>query len=79
MFGAENLRELRTKLVGIKERFGSEIEDLSAVAQRYVLNHPNVACVIPGFRNERQVACNLAATERSLSADDMAYIEEVLQ
>ena len=35
--------------------------DLSAVAQRYVLNHPRVACTIPGFRNERQVACSLAA------------------
>jgi myo-inositol catabolism protein IolS len=79
VFGAENLRELRKKLVRIKERFGSEIEDLSAVAQRYVLNHPNVACVIPGFRNERQVACNLAAAERSLSTDDSEFIEEVLQ
>lgn len=79
MFEADNLRELRTKLARIKERFGSEIEDLSAVAQRYVLNHPNVACVIPGFRNERQVTCNLAAVERSLSPDDMAFIEATLQ
>jgi aryl-alcohol dehydrogenase-like predicted oxidoreductase len=78
-FGAENLRELRTKLARIKERFGSEIEDLSSVAQRYVLNHPNVACVIPGFRNERQVACNLAAVARSLSTEDLAFVEDVLQ
>jgi aryl-alcohol dehydrogenase-like predicted oxidoreductase len=78
-FESENLRDLRTKLARIKERFGHEIEDLSAVAQRYVLNHPNVACVIPGFRNERQVACNLAAVNRELSPEDMAFIEEVLQ
>jgi aryl-alcohol dehydrogenase-like predicted oxidoreductase len=49
------------------------------VAQRYVLNYPNVACVIPGFRNERQVTCNLAAIDRSLSSQDMIFIEEVLQ
>ena len=78
-FQAESLRELRSRLARIKARFGSETEDLSAVAQRYILNHPNVACVIPGFRNERQVACNLAATSRSLSADDMAFIEKTLQ
>lgn len=78
-FGTENLRALKPKLAKIKDRFGAEIEDLSAVAQRYVLNHPNVACVIPGFRNERQVACNLAAVSRELSPEDMTFIEEVLQ
>ena len=39
-----------------------------------VLNHPNVACVIPGFRNERQVSCNLGAANRELSAEDLAFI-----
>jgi len=72
------LRELHPKMGLLKQRFGSDIADLSAIAQRYVLNHPNVACVIPGFRNESQVACNLAAIERELSAEDVAFIEQTL-
>jgi len=48
------------------------------VAQRYLLNQPNVACVIPGFRNERQVVCNLAAVGRELGAADMTFIEQAL-
>jgi aryl-alcohol dehydrogenase-like predicted oxidoreductase len=39
-------------------RFGST-EDLVAVALNYVLGQPHVACVIPGFRNERQAKSNL--------------------
>lgn len=73
-FQPEFLRPLKPKLAQMKARFGSTVEDLSAVAQRYVLNHPRVACTIPGFRNERQVACNLAAAGRQLSAEDMKFI-----
>jgi aryl-alcohol dehydrogenase-like predicted oxidoreductase len=45
---------------------------------RYVLNHPHVACVIPGFRNEQQVGCNLGGKNRELSEADMAFIEQTL-
>ena len=77
-FTTEKLRALKPKLAQLKARFGATTEVLSAVAQRYLLNQPNLACVIPGFRNERQVECNLAATGRELSAEDMAFIERVL-
>lgn len=76
-FQPENLRPLKPKLAQMKARFGATTEDLSAVAQRYVLNHPNVTCTIPGFRNERQVACNLAAAGRQLSAEDMEFISQL--
>jgi aryl-alcohol dehydrogenase-like predicted oxidoreductase len=76
-FQSEFLRPLKPKLAQMKARFGSTVEDLSAVAQRYVLNHPHVACTIPGFRNERQVACNLAAAGRQLSAEDMEFISQL--
>jgi aryl-alcohol dehydrogenase-like predicted oxidoreductase len=46
---------------------------------RYVLNHPNMACVIPGFRNECQVACNLGAANRRLSDEDIAFIDQALK
>ncbi|HEU5396616.1 MAG TPA: aldo/keto reductase, partial [Verrucomicrobiae bacterium] len=75
-FQSEFLRPLKPKLARMKQRFGSTTEILAAVAQRYVLNHPHVACTIPGFRNEAQVLCNLSAVNRSLGADDMAFIDE---
>ncbi|MBP9913580.1 MAG: aldo/keto reductase, partial [Opitutaceae bacterium] len=77
-FTADKLHELKPKLANIKARLGATTEDLAAVAQRYILNHLSVACVIPGFRNERQVACNLAATDRRLSAEEVAFIEQTL-
>lgn len=77
-FQSEALRKLRVKMEKIKARFGSTTEQLSAVAQRYILNHPRVCCTIPGFRNERQVACNLSAANCSLSQEDMAFIKQTL-
>lgn len=77
-FSAEAISALKPKLEKLKARFGDTIEDLSAIAQRYILNQPNVACVIPGFRNERQVKCNLSAADRTLTDDDIAFIRETL-
>lgn len=77
-FQTEAIEALKPKLEALKARFGSTTEDLSAVAQRYILNLENVACVIPGFRNERQVRCNLAAVDRALSAEDMDFIRQTL-
>ncbi len=77
-FSADELEKLRPKLRKIKSRFGGSVEDLAAVALNYVLWHPRVVCVIPGFRNERQVACNLAADGRELGEEDIAFIREVL-
>ncbi len=74
-FHSDNLRKLKPKLQALKDRFGSTTEDLAAVALRYILNHPHVACAIPGFRNGRQVACNLGAIECQLSESDMDFIE----
>lgn len=77
-FKPENIRALKPKLARLKSRFGSTTEALASVALRYVLDYPQVACVIPGFRNDRQVACNLAATLRVLDAEDMAFIDAAL-
>jgi aryl-alcohol dehydrogenase-like predicted oxidoreductase len=61
----------------IKARFGSTVEELAGVAIRYVLNHPNVASAIPGFRNEAQVRANLSGATRQLTPNDIAFIDEV--
>jgi myo-inositol catabolism protein IolS len=76
-FQPDFLRPLKPKFAHLKARFGATTEDLAAVALRYVLNHPNVACAIPGFRNERQVACNLGGVHRQLSAADIAFIDQL--
>ena len=78
-FQPDFLRAQKPRLARMKERFGTTTEDLSAVAQRYVLNHAHVACTIPGFRNARQVACNLSATSLALNPADMAFIEDLFK
>ena len=78
-FSAEALAGLKPKLQKLKDRFGETTEDLASIALRYVLCHSNVACVIPGFRNARQVACNLSGKDRQLSEEDLQFIRDVLQ
>jgi len=77
-FETENLLALKPKLAKLKARFGDSVEDLAGVALRYVLSMPNVACAIPGFRNERQVKANLAGVTRQLSEEDMQFIKDAL-
>lgn len=77
-FTAEELAKLKPKLEKLKRHFGCGVETLAAVALNYVLAHPNVACVIPGFRNERQARCNLAAFRRPLSQEDVEFVREAL-
>lgn len=77
-FSADAIAELKPKLAKLKTRFGDGVEDLASVALNYVLAMPQVACVIPGFRNERQVRVNVGAAGRTLSAEDLAFVREAL-
>lgn len=77
-FSSEAIAQLQPKLQKLKARFGDSVADLASVALNYVLAHPHVACVIPGFRNERQVKVNVSADGRYLSQEDVAYVREVL-
>jgi aryl-alcohol dehydrogenase-like predicted oxidoreductase len=77
-FDSEELLKLKPKLEKLKQRFGSSTEDLAAMALNYLLAMPRVSCVIPGFRNERQAKCNLAGTQKTLSADDVKFVQEAL-
>jgi myo-inositol catabolism protein IolS len=78
-FSAEALRALRPRLARLKERFGATTQDLIRVALQYGLARSPSACVIPGFKNARQVAANCAAAGKPLSADDVAFIRQVLR
>jgi aryl-alcohol dehydrogenase-like predicted oxidoreductase len=78
-FSAEAIAELKPKLEKLKKRFGSTTEDLASMALHYVLAHPRVACVIPGFRNERQARCNLAPAGRKFNQDDVKFVQDALR
>lgn len=77
-FSADELSRLKPKLEKLKERFGMAVDDLASMALNYVLAMPHVACVIPGFRNPRQAACNVAGAGNHLSADDVKFIRDTL-
>ena len=77
-FSAENLERLAPRIEKLKARFGATTEDLVRVALQYLLHEPVVACVIPGFRNPKQVACNLAGADCPLTDADLAYIRDAL-
>jgi aryl-alcohol dehydrogenase-like predicted oxidoreductase len=77
-FSAAELAKLKPKLAKLKERFGRTSEDLVAVALNYVLAQPRVACVIPGFRNERQAQMNLSAAGKTLTEDDIRFVRQAL-
>jgi myo-inositol catabolism protein IolS len=77
-FSAEELEKLRPKLAKLKQRFGESTEALASMALNYVLAMPRVACVIPGFRNERQARINVGAAGRSLTADDIKFVQDAV-
>jgi aryl-alcohol dehydrogenase-like predicted oxidoreductase len=53
----------------------SDIETLSSIAQRWILAHANVCSVIPGFRNPKQAACNVAAArDGEMGAGDVEWL-----
>ncbi len=76
-FTAEALAKVKPKIEKLKARFGTTTEELAATALNYLLAQPRVACVIPGFRNERQARCNLAGINRTLTESDVAFIREI--
>jgi len=76
-FRPENLERIEAKLEKIKNRFGKNPEGLVLFALRYILAHGQVSCVIPGFRNKKQVEINLSAQAGDLSAEEFEFIKGV--
>ncbi len=77
-FTKERLLALRERLQPMKERFGSEVQDLVRVALQFALAHSENACVIPGFKNARQVESNASAASQPLSPEDVAFVRQSL-
>jgi aryl-alcohol dehydrogenase-like predicted oxidoreductase len=78
-FTTETLLKLQPKIEKLKARFGSDVKDLARVALQYDLAHLCVACVIPGFRNLRQVQVNLAGWDKPLTTDDVAFVRDTFK
>lgn len=76
-FSKEELEKLEPKLEKLKQKFGSEIKNLAGVALNYVLSSDIVACVIPGFRNKKQVELNLSGAEKKLTEEEIKFIRNI--
>lgn len=76
-FSKESLEKLEPKMLKLEARFGTGAAALARVALQFLLAHETVACVIPGFRNQRQVEMNLGAGDPPLTKDDVAFIRKV--
>lgn len=74
-FSKENLTKLEPILEKLKSKFGSSVEDLARAALQYLLHYKEVGCVIPGFRNLKQVKSNLAGQDKPLTDEEFNYIK----
>ncbi len=79
-FGQERLRAIKPRLEELKERFGGSVEQLASAALRFVLGHEHVCSAIPGFRNQRQAACNVrAATDPPFTREDLGLCRRLFR
>ncbi len=83
-FNAQTLGAVREKLAKARARLGAGAADatamLSSMASRWVLSHANVCSAIPGFRNQRQAACNLqGAIDPPMTEADAAWLRELFK
>lgn len=78
-FTTQGLESIQEKINAYTGRFGSSVAELAPVALRYLLDHDNVACVIPGFRNLSQVQMNLTGKDRVLTQEDRDFIKSTLE
>lgn len=74
-FSKENLTKLEPILDKMKSKFGSSVEDLARAALQYLLYYKEVGCVIPGFRNLKQVKSNLSGHDKPLTDEEFDFIK----
>lgn len=78
-FSKENLTKLESRFEKLKAKFGSSTEDLARAALQYILHYKVVGCVIPGFRNLKQVKSNLSGQDKPLSDEEFSFIKDVFK
>jgi aryl-alcohol dehydrogenase-like predicted oxidoreductase len=75
-FSDESLALLEPRLEILREHFGYKPSDLITPALGFLLKHPVVISVVPGFRNTSQVYDLLQATSKSYSDADHAVVNK---
>lgn len=78
-FSKEYLTKLEPIIEKLKTKFGSSVEELSRAALQYLLHYKQVGCVIPGFRNLKQVKANLAGQDKPLTDEEFIYIKNLFK
>ncbi len=78
-FTKEELEKIEPKIEMLKQKFGSDIKDLARIALQYVLFSDVVSCVIPGFRNKKQVEINLSGSDMPLNSSEIQMIKEIFR
>ncbi len=78
-FTKEELEKIEPKIEKLKQKFGSDIKDLARVALQYILFSDVVSCVIPGFRNKKQVEINLSGLNTPLKKEEIKIIKEIFK
>jgi aryl-alcohol dehydrogenase-like predicted oxidoreductase len=76
-FEEASLMAVGPRIAALRERFGPAPRDLIVPALGFILRHPVVKSVIPGFRNLAQAEDIVKAATRSYSADDDAYVRSL--
>jgi aryl-alcohol dehydrogenase-like predicted oxidoreductase len=72
----EYLARAEKGIAAVGGTLGNNTEDLARMALQFILYHDYVAGVIPGFRNESQVAVNLAGADKPLKGNQIALIRK---
>jgi myo-inositol catabolism protein IolS len=78
-FTRERLLEIRERLQPIKQRLGGDVQSMVRMASQFALAQSPNACVIPGFKNAKQVESNAQAAGKPLSAEDVEFIRKALR
>ena len=76
-FSKEYLTKLEPALEKLKAKFGASVEELARAALQYLLHYKETGCVIPGFRNLKQVRANLGGQDKPLTDEEFNFIKEI--
>ncbi|MCK9859337.1 aldo/keto reductase [Paenibacillus sp. ATY16] len=77
-YSKERLLEIRRQLQPLKDNFGESTQDLVRAAIQFALAQSPNACVIPGFKNIRQVESNALAAGAPLTTQEVELIRQAL-
>jgi aryl-alcohol dehydrogenase-like predicted oxidoreductase len=70
-FGGERKREVWEHVQALIQDLAIDIDLLPEYALRYTLSHPAVSTVIPGMRNVKHVASNVATSDAGTLATEV--------